>query len=687
MTEDEQKIKEYESNPLAILDDKTIDDYLEQQAQKLLYQGSQNAFSRGGQTLFLDFNVHVGVPKHLKDTLIILDGKYQLQDKNGKLIALEERKLEEKTRSEYNLMELIDPRTKEVVLKERIEMIGGGEGKKGKEHIIQDSFTKEGEKVAVYGDYNGIAKRFTKALLKKFGDGDEKGAPFAFPKCDFHINEEVIEGKDKEAEEIFDYACQVASKNGSVYFVMDRDDVTMSACCRLRTTIDDDYVLKHPESMRFCGFQNVTINLPQAAYRAAKKGKKNLEGFLEEIDLTMDLARKAHQEKKAYIEELQKPGGPQYQTGAPSLDGQKYVDLNKATYIIGLLGLNDALNFLTGKELHEMTGEELKNWGLKTVSHMNNQARRYSEEDNLNYSLEESPAESATRRMSLVDLSLFPEAKDYVKGNLKTGDTYYTNSIHEAADAPDDLITRIKKQGMFHPAITSGAITHAFVGEHLPPAASIKNLVTKTFKETQTAQLTISPEFTVCESCKTTHNGIYESCPKCKSEEIYTMSRIVGYFSQIPNWNRSKLVELKARQKARENYSVPVEIRDTNGMPVLASFVNGEDFTGHIYGKPGCGTCQDLKEKTMQHIIGRYEKKGVKINMVYHNVFTDDEMTDFLTAGLNPSRLPALVVIDRKGNEVYRQETRYNADGRGKAELITAGSIVRGLEEHAGPEK
>ena len=31
--------------------------------------------------------------------------------------------------------------------------------------------------------------------------------------------------------------------------------------------------MKHPESIRFCGFQNVTINLPQAAYRA--KGKED----------------------------------------------------------------------------------------------------------------------------------------------------------------------------------------------------------------------------------------------------------------------------------------------------------------------------------------------------------------------------------------------------------------------------
>jgi ribonucleoside-triphosphate reductase len=37
-------------------------DELKQIAQELIFNGSQNAFSRGGQTLFLDFNNHTGVP-------------------------------------------------------------------------------------------------------------------------------------------------------------------------------------------------------------------------------------------------------------------------------------------------------------------------------------------------------------------------------------------------------------------------------------------------------------------------------------------------------------------------------------------------------------------------------------------------------------------------------------------------
>jgi anaerobic ribonucleoside-triphosphate reductase len=38
-------------------------------------------------------------------------------------------------------------------------------------------------------------------------------------------------------------------------------------------------------------------------------------------------------------------------------------------------------------------------------------------------------------------------------------------------------------------------------------------------------------------------------CPHCNSENVSLFTRIVGYFSNIKVWNKSKLEELKARKK------------------------------------------------------------------------------------------------------------------------------------------
>lgn len=456
---------------------------LKQEAQHLIFSGSQNAFSRGGQSLFIDHNIHTGVPAYLK----------------------------------------------------KIPAIGPSGKYTGK----------------TYGDYEEVAQGFTKAMLTVWKEGDKHNRPFAFPKCDFHISEDTF--KDPKQKEILEYACEVASINGSTYFVFDRDEVTLSACCRLRTQINDNYMIEHPESMRFCGFQNITINLPQAAYRA---GKGNEEGLYKEIERCMDLAIKAHLQKKEFIAELMKKQGlPMWEVGKPARDGRPYVDLEKATYIIGIIGLNECVQYLVGKQLHE--DESVFKLGLKIISSMYFKAKQAEKKLGLKFSLEESPAESASRRLAKVDIAQFGDkASGVIKGDIDNDMCYYTNSIHFAADAPIDLVTRIQKQSKFHTMIESGAIIHAFVGEKLPSKDSIMNLVKKTFYNTQAAQVTISPEFTMCNSCYKTTMGLRDACVSCGSRDIYNVTRIVGYYSRINNWNRSKLGELEDRRRNKTLYAV-----------------------------------------------------------------------------------------------------------------------------------
>ena len=466
-----------------------------QEAQHLIFSGSQSAFSRGGQTLFLDFNIHTGVPAFMKDLPAIGPGGKYLKNADG------------------------SPRT--------------------------------------YGDYEPLAQRFCKAMLDVWRRGDSDGHLFAFPKCDLHVSKESYE--DPAQRELLEYACRIASENGVPYFVFDHPDgagdtesVSLAACCRLRTRIKDQHMLHHLESMRFCGFQNVTINLPQAAYRA---GRGNLDVFYTQIREAMDLAIEAHLQKKEFIARLMSgPHMPLWEIGKEAHDGLPYVDLEKATYIIGLIGLNEAVQFLTGQELHESNAAMMI--GFRTVAEMHKNAEQYKSEHGLKFTLEESPAESASRRMAKIDYRDWPESREVIRGDAEQDEIYYTNSIHLRPDAPVDLMTRIEKQAKFHVLIESGAIIHAFVGEERPPASSIMALVRKTFQNTKAAQLTISPEFTVCNDCSKWMPRLQDNCDYCQSENVYGITRIVGYFSRISNWNKSKLGELKDRH--RGNYSLKV---------------------------------------------------------------------------------------------------------------------------------
>jgi ribonucleoside-triphosphate reductase len=449
-------------------------DEMKQEAQHLIFSGSQSAFSRGGQTLFLDFNIHTGIPNYLK----------------------------------------------------KIQAIGPGGKPTGRP----------------YGEYELASQRFTKAMLDVWREGDCHGHVFAFPKCDLHISHDTY--KDPKQYELLEYAAQIASENGVPYFVFDRDEITLSACCRLRTTISDNYMIDHPESMRFCGFQNITVSLPQAAYRA---GSGNLDNLYKEIDKGIDIAVKAHLQKKKFITRLMSgPEMPLWEIGKTAKDGRPYVDLEAATYIVGIIGLNECLQYMIGKELHE--DEEALKLGLRIISHMYFKVKEEGKKHKLKFSLEESPAESASRRLAKIDVRNFKEAVNLVKGHIGRDEFYYTNSVHLRPDAPVDMVKRIEVQSMFHSMIESGAIIHAFVGEERPPASSIMKLVKRTFENTQAAQLTISPEFTICDQCNRVIPRLVDVCTYCDSSNIYGIRRRASQ-NRINNWDRTKIHELVDRHK------------------------------------------------------------------------------------------------------------------------------------------
>ena len=590
---------------------------IKQIAQYLIFSLSQTSYARGGQAIFTDLNFFDHVPDHLRDIPAvgpggkILDKTYKDFEPESRaflravLEVLEEgdangmpfqfpKCLDKKTplyakidntikfitagdvlelfknhtiylpsinsnrQTEWVKVSNVAYRGKETGI--RIKLIDGKfiETTKDHQHYVWENeniITKEAHKLKTTDSlvyHPPIVSRGTSFLPLKIIDIKEvpieaiaievdnpshdfiTGNGIYTKNCLFHITEKSLN------DDLFSYACHVASKNGSVYFVFDRGETSLSACCRLRAKIDDDYY-KEPERLRFCGFQNVTINLPQCAYRG---------DVFKELDKSLELVIKAHKQKRRFIEQISKPGCPMYEVcGKPYFDGEPYINLDRASYLVGIMGLNECVQFLTGKQLHE--DENSYKLGLKIISHLYIKAKQLQKETGLKLVIEETPGEGSSRRLALLDYQNFPQARGIIKGTAEN--PYYTNSIHLAVDAPVSLIERIKLQSKFHPLIEAGAIIHAFVGEKLPPASSIRNLLIKTFKNTQCEQLVISPEFSVCKNCQKTFLGLTDRCPICNNiTEQYT--RIVGYYSKIENWNDSKKQELKDRH--RGNYII-----------------------------------------------------------------------------------------------------------------------------------
>jgi ribonucleoside-triphosphate reductase len=374
-----------------------------------------------------------------------------------------------------------------------------------------------------YGEYLKEAQRFATALFEIYQGGDGTGRPFFFPKPQVHITEKFFQTPGHEG--FLEHISAVAADKGNTYFVFDRGETAkISECCRLAFKLDDRDLedAHYPWKMRYSALQNVTLNLPRIAFLA--RGDDRL--LFRKLDEFLHLACKGHVQKKKFIEKLMsvRDQGP-LALLAMEKDGEPYLRLGRVTYLIGILGLNEMVQFHTGQELHE--SDEAFRFGLKVIAHLHLRTKEMAKEYGMKFVLEQTPAESTAYRFAKLDTEQFPkEAEGVVKGSQKDGSVYYTNSTYINVGHPMNPIDRVKMEGKFHDMIEAGALTHIWLADSKPSPESVANFVTKTFRHTRNAQIAFSPEFTSCNTCHKVYRGLKDECPKCGAKELEGIKRV-----------------------------------------------------------------------------------------------------------------------------------------------------------------
>lgn len=474
---------------------------IKQLAQTLIFDLSQLAGARGGQVAFTDFNVYLSIPEHYKKVLAMgARGKYMVKDYLEKIYYFD-------TQEEAK------------------------------------QFAKENDyHVLTYEDYSKEAAQFTKAILEVVGEGDADGMPFAFPKINLHINQESF--TDPVAKQLLMLACEASSKSGCPYFIFDRNAFSVSQCCRLKIdfTEEDKKLIDTPEELRFVGGQNVSINLP----RMALKADHDIDKFYEELSKAMDKAARAHIIRQDYVWKLANLENSPLSFYVNGMDGKPYVRLKNISYLIGIVGLNECIYNLIGKEMHET--DEAYSLSLQVISYMYHETKKLSAKYGINMKLEETPAESTAGRFAKLDVKKYGD-KAFVKKN-EFG-MYYTNSVHFATDSDVDYITRLMKQSKFHNLVEAGSMIHIWGGENSPDSKAIYELIKTTWDNTKCVQWVLSPEYTLCKECHTRHNGLIDKCPKCGSENVRGVTRITGYYVFIDKFNSGKRAELADRKREK----------------------------------------------------------------------------------------------------------------------------------------
>ncbi len=379
-----------------------------------------------------------------------------------------------------------------------------------------------------YGDYAAESRRFAQAILNTFLAGDATGRPFSFPRPYLHITEKFFQTPGHE--DFLKLACTVAAEKGNPFFVFDRTAVGKS----------EQEDAKTPWRMRSAAMHRVTLNLPRLGYQA----QGDDAGLFSKLTALMDLAAQAHNQKKKYIDDLMAYGNK----GPLSFllieqDGLPYLRPDRLSYLISMVGLNELVR------IHKQTSfgetEEGLAFGLKVVQHMKTMADKLGKKYGMTFSLAQTPAETTAYRFAKLDLKQFsPSSGRYVKGNLINGGIYYTNSTFMDVSKPMPPLERIAKEGALHPYLTGGAMTQIWTGDSTPLPHRLAEIVAATYRETRNAQITFSPEFTVCGDCRRAAKGLHQSCIFCGSDRVDGITKITGYYARVSSLNRGKISEL-----------------------------------------------------------------------------------------------------------------------------------------------
>ncbi|MGB5099646.1 MAG: anaerobic ribonucleoside-triphosphate reductase [Methanothrix sp.] len=439
-----------------------------------------------------------------------------------------------------------------------------------------------------YGQFEREVRLAFKALMEVMLAGDYWGKPFNFPKPEISIEPDFM--KEDEAfnaahpdlptyQELYLLTFKLAAEYGTPYFDNQLpayrgagEGISCYQCCAYQfaatydsdSQFEDKLYFKDGKHFSMGSWQVVSLNCPRAAYLARGDDELLFEYLRELMDTSVEIFKV----KREWMNQIIKNHRMPFATQQPRdpLTGEKgsvAVGLDGLVYTIGVVGVNEMVQFHTGKQMHE--SREAWKLAVRAMTEMEIYAKKLSLQHGMTIALARTPAETTAQRFAVSDL-IHEEFRDcaekVVKGDLnavkknvqKTRDlpVYYTNGTHLPPGADVTIFERAKHEHVFFPIVDGGNIFHIFMGEATPDPKGLMDFGMRLAKETQIGYFTFSRDMTVCLGCARVSGGLEDKCPSCGSEDVDHISRITGYLQAVSGWNSAKRQELKDRKRYNE---------------------------------------------------------------------------------------------------------------------------------------
>ena len=230
--------------------------------------------------------------------------------------------------------------------------------------------------------------------------------------------------------------------------------------CRTRV-IGNHYDKNHQQTSGRGNLFFTTINLPYIALEALEKYPDNeasrYHEFMKILDERIDDAMEVNRQRFEYISHRKAKNlpflmGQHLYIGSENLGPEDEIGevIKQGSISVGFIGLAETLTALFGK--HHGESEKSQQYGLTIIGHMNDLMHKFSEEENMNYSLFATPAEGCSGRL----LKACRKRFGIVPG--VTDKPYLTNSVHVPVSYKISAFDKVNIEAPYHPLCEAGII-------------------------------------------------------------------------------------------------------------------------------------------------------------------------------------------------------------------------------------
>lgn len=310
----------------------------------------------------------------------------------------------------------------------------------------------------------------------------------------------LIPNEDKKA-----YCVNI--KKGSPYFVLANRILTHN--CRL---INDAEMFELGGQVNSFGGSAISLGSHRVVLVHTNRialETNSVEEFYTLLDKRLnDTAKILKAHKQMLIEETK--------NGLQPFISRGWINMEKMFSTFGLVALEETLETLGANN-----DESMK----RLLTFINDKAKELSKKYELTINIEQVPAESMAVRLVKVDKLLFGE--DKVPYEL-----YSNQFVPLWKDVT--LFERMEKDGKYNHYFSGGGIVHFNLGEKTTPTQNFKLI--KKAVVSGCEHFALSGCYSTCENGHSSF-GDLEFCPKCGGKIVSKLTRIVGFFTRVENWN------------------------------------------------------------------------------------------------------------------------------------------------------